>query len=142
MIKKTIITLTCLLFVSGCESMDSTEKGVAVGTVTGAGIGGIIGHQNGHGGNGALIGGAAGALAGGLLGHRMDQRQKEINPEHITIRDIAKMGDEGVPSSAIIDEIKRTKSIYNLDTETINYLREHKISDKVIDYMMATNQHS
>lgn len=123
---------------AGCASMDKTEKGAVIGSVAGAGVGGIIGHQQGHGWEGAAIGGATGALAGGLIGHQMDKHQQEVNPDHLSLIKIAEMGDQGIPSGVILDEIKRTHSVYKLDAEAISYLKSHGIEDNVIDYMLTT----
>ena len=138
----TTLMMGCALIVMGCESMNNTEKGAGIGALTGAGIGGIVGHQGGHGWEGALIGGAAGAVAGGLFGNQMDQHQQQINAQHITIVQVAQMGKEGVPSNAIIDELRRTRSVYNLDSETIAYLKNNGIKDDVIDYMISTASRS
>ena len=63
----------------GCTT---TQKGAAVGTVAGAGIGGIIGHQKGKGGEGAAIGGAVGALGGALIGDKMKKKFCPVGGEH------------------------------------------------------------
>lgn len=128
-----------ILVVTGCESMGSgTKTGATAGGLLGAAAGGIVGHQSGHGWEGALIGGAAGALTGGVIGNASDQRQLELNAQHIPIQKIAEMGKEGVPGDVIISEIQRTKSKYELTAEIINYLKTNNVPDKVIDYMLTT----
>lgn len=67
----TVILSVILFAMLGCST---TQKGAAVGTVAGAGLGAIIGHQSGHGGEGALIGGLGGAAAGALIGEKMDAK--------------------------------------------------------------------
>ena len=57
--------------VLGCTT---TEQGAAVGGLGGATLGGIIGHQSGHGVAGAAIGGAAGTVGGMLVGEHMDKK--------------------------------------------------------------------
>ncbi len=59
------------IVLSGCTT---TQKAAGLGTVAGAGLGAIIGHQSKHTGEGALIGGLAGAAAGALLGEQMDKK--------------------------------------------------------------------
>lgn len=59
------------LLVLGCTT---TQKGAAVGGVGGAALGGIIGHQSGHGVEGALIGGGVGAVTGALVGEKMETK--------------------------------------------------------------------
>ena len=138
---KGMMVLVLAASVAGCESMGgNTKKGAGLGALAGAAAGGIIGHQGGHGWEGALIGGASGALLGGAVGNETDKRQLELNKEHITIIQIAELGQKGVPEDVIISEIDRTHSEYALTSETITYLKDNKISDKVINRMMAATR--
>ncbi len=141
-----LILLTAVTLVSaGCESMEpKTKTGTVVGGLIGATAGGIIGHQSGHGLEGAGIGAAVGALSGALLGSAMDQKDKEamaVNPNHITLTKIAEMASQGTPDAVITSEIDRTHSVYNLNSEIITYLKQNKVSDRVIDYMLSTSKH-
>lgn len=130
-------------FLIGCESMGpKTQTGAVAGGALGAVAGGVIGHQSGRGVEGAAIGAAVGALGGGLLGNAWDKEDKkaqETNPNYITIAGIVDMAAKGMPGDVIIEEIKRTKSVYHLTSETINYMKQNKVSDKVIDYMLTTS---
>ena len=67
------ITMLILIPVAiiGCTT---TQKGAAIGGLGGAALGGIIGHQSGHGVEGALIGAGAGAVGGALVGEQMDKK--------------------------------------------------------------------
>jgi len=56
---------------SGCTT---TQKGAAVGGVSGATIGGIIGHQSGDGVTGAAIGGVIGTVGGLVVGEKMAKK--------------------------------------------------------------------
>ena len=60
-----------LFVVMGCTT---TQKGAAVGGVSGATIGGIIGHQTGDGVKGAAIGGAIGTVGGMIVGEKMEKK--------------------------------------------------------------------
>ncbi len=138
---KGMMVLVLAASVAGCENMGgNTKKGAGLGALAGAAAGGIIGHQGGHGWEGALIGGASGAVLGGVIGNESDKRQQELNKEHITIIEIAEMGQKGIPDEVIISEIDRTHSEYTLTSETITYLKDNKISDKVINRMMTTTR--
>jgi len=138
---KGMMVLVLAASVAGCENMGgNTKKGAGLGALAGAAAGGIIGHQGGHGWEGALIGGASGAVLGGAIGNESDKRQQELNKEHITIIEIAEMGQKGIPDEVIISEIDRTHSEYTLTSETIAYLKDNKISDKVINRMMAATK--
>lgn len=134
--------LAAILILAGCESMGPKAKtGAVAGGLLGATAGGIIGHQSGSGLEGAAIGAAVGAISGGLIGSAMDDSDKKAltaNPEHITLVKIAEMGKQSVPDSVIISEIQRTHSVYHLNSEIITYLRNNKVSDRVIDYMLST----
>ena len=69
--KSWIMCLAVVLFCIGCTT---TQKAATVGGLGGATIGGIIGHQSGHGGTGAAIGGAVGALGGVVVGEKMQKK--------------------------------------------------------------------
>jgi uncharacterized protein YcfJ len=130
------------LVMAGCESMGpKTKTGAVAGGLIGATAGGIIGHQSGHGLEGAGIGAVVGVLSGGLIGNAIDQKDKEavaVNPNHIPLTKIAEMASQGTPDAVIISEIDRTHSVYNLNSEIITYLKQNKVSDRVIDYMLST----
>ncbi|MCB9747495.1 MAG: glycine zipper 2TM domain-containing protein [Candidatus Omnitrophica bacterium] len=138
--KQFIILIVLFLTLAGCETLDdNTKKGAGIGALTGAALGGIIGHQDGHGWEGALIGGAAGAVGGGLIGRQMEKKQMVENPSYIPLTKIAELAKSGVPSDVIIDEIKQSRSVYSLTAEMIEYLKENDVQDKVIDYMLETD---
>ncbi len=65
----------------GCST---TQKGAAVGGGAGAVLGGIIGHQSGHGTEGALIGAGLGAASGALVGEQMDTKFCPVCGKHYT----------------------------------------------------------
>jgi outer membrane protein OmpA-like peptidoglycan-associated protein len=69
------------LIVSGCKSMNNTQKGTAIGAGAGAGVGAaagsVIGGKNGT-AIGAIIGAAVGGTGGYLIGRNMDKQAKEI----------------------------------------------------------------
>ena len=138
----TVLLMVTLLALFGCESMGpKSEKGAVVGGLVGAVAGGIIGNQVGNPFIGAGIGAATGAVAGGLLGDAWDKQDKAataVNPNHLALTKIAEMTDRGTPDAVIISEIQRTQSVYQLNSEIITYLKQHKASDKLVDYMMST----
>lgn len=160
-----IIALAAL--VAGCSSTGQpshTAKGAATGGLLGGLAGGVIGHQSGETGAGAAIGAGVGAVAGGLMGNRADRRAEEITPNSTTVAtgdpaparatavpptpaitpialsEIVNYTKQGRTSTEIIDEIQRTRSVYRLNTEDINYLKSNNVSDQVIDYMLATGR--
>ena len=75
---KAIAVIALSLFFFGCsEPLTTREKGAAIGTVGGAGLGAIIGSATGNAGAGAGIGAAVGLLGGALIGDQMQSRQKQ-----------------------------------------------------------------
>ena len=61
----------------GCsEPLTTREKGAAIGTFGGAGLGAIIGSATGHAGAGAGIGAALGLIGGALIGDQVQARDK------------------------------------------------------------------
>ncbi len=64
---------------SACASMNSKERGAAVGAGAGAAIGAVIGNNTGSTARGAIIGAVVGGAAGAVIGHQMDQQAKEID---------------------------------------------------------------
>ena len=140
-IVKGIMVLSLVVFAAGCESTgENTKKGAGLGALMGAAAGGIIGHQGGHGWEGALIGGASGAVLGGVVGNNADQNARYVNENQLTVVQIVDMAAKGVPDDAVIAEIDRTHSVYGLTSETISYLKNNKVSDKVVDYMLAVKK--
>ena len=151
-------------FSGGCESKAGT--GAIVGGAGGAGLGAIIGHQSGHGGEGALIGGAVGAIGGGLVGHGMDESDKRKAAEQqrydsyqdreyasrggasssesrysgarVTKEEVVAWHKRGVDDAVIIDRIERSGTVFRLTESDEDYLVDQGLSDDVIDAMLAT----
>lgn len=74
-----IMMLGAVLILSGCASMNKTQKGAVVGTATGAAMGAVIGETaGGNAAMGAIIGAAVGGAAGAIIGHEMDKQAEEI----------------------------------------------------------------
>ena len=77
----TLVTGTLLL--TGCatddfgnkRAMTETEKGLAIGALTGAAAGALIANKS---GKGAALGAAGGALVGGLIGNYMEQQRRDF----------------------------------------------------------------
>ncbi len=69
--KKTLIVMLFAAVLAGCTT---TQKVAAIGGLSGAALGGIIGHQSGRGGTGAAIGAAAGTVGGMIVGEKMEKK--------------------------------------------------------------------
>lgn len=139
----TLLTLTLAgLLMAGCESKAGT--GAITGGALGLGVGALAG-----GGTGAAIGAAGGAIIGGVIGASLDaneqRRLKEESSQtyhrvdqgqRLSINDIIHLSNADIPDDKIIDLIKKTKSQYNLNSYQIEKLRDAKVSETVINYMM------
>jgi outer membrane protein OmpA-like peptidoglycan-associated protein len=73
-----IMILCTILILSGCASMNKTQKGAVVGTAGGGAMGAVIGRASGNTALGASIGAAVGGTAGAIIGHQMDKQAEEI----------------------------------------------------------------
>jgi len=123
------------------------KTGTLVGAVSGAGLGGIIGHQSGHGAEGAAIGGAVGALAGGLIGNQMDKGAQQTQSASyvatasasrgMTLQEVVDLTERGVHEDVIIDRIRLANTAVNLTDANIAYLRDNGVSEKVIDELRS-----
>jgi len=130
------------VLVVGCQSLgQKTKAGAVIGTISGAGIGGIIGHQSGHAAEGAAIGAAVGALTGAVIGKQMDRNKQaedvaksanSAQADKLTLQQIVELTKEGISDEVIIDRIRLTNSKFELTDSVISYLRENKVSERVI----------
>lgn len=75
-------TIVKVLFVamilSGCKSMNKTQKGAVIGAAGGGAVGGVIGRASGNTALGAIIGATVGGVTGAVIGRKMDKQAKEI----------------------------------------------------------------
>ena len=73
--------LTNLSILPGCQSLNNTQKGGAIGAGAGGAIGGVIGNQSGNTAVGAIIGATVGGAAGAVIGRQMDKQAEELEEE-------------------------------------------------------------
>ena len=88
--KNFIIVLTAIMIlVTGCKTMNKTQKGATAGAAGGALIGAAV-----SGGSiwGILIGAAVGGTAGGLIGKKMDKQAKELQ-QAIPTAEVQRVGE-------------------------------------------------
>lgn len=132
---------------AGCQTAKTrTTEGAVIGGLVGATAGGIIGHQSRHGAEGAGIGAAVGALTGAIVGSRIEKPnqttqsttlQESVNPNQMSIQQIADLANQGVDENVIIDKIRLTNSRFNLNADDMNYLKQQGVSQNVIDIMQG-----
>ena len=145
-----------LIFASGCATMDNTQAGAVQGGVLGAFTGAVVGALATRNPFGALIGagagGAIGAGTGALVGNSVDQRQQAqaqaftdanerarqaaLNPP-FSVADVGRVAREGWTDMMIRNQIITTGSTYLLSQEQINWLRDQRVSNYIIEFMQA-----
>ncbi len=76
--KNLMLVLSAALMLSGCASMNKTQKGAVVGTAAGGTMGAVIGRASGNTALGAIIGAAVGGATGAVIGRHMDKQAEEI----------------------------------------------------------------
>jgi len=81
MAKDFSIMLILVFALVGCTT---TQKAATTGGLTGATLGGIIGHQSGDGVKGAAIGGAIGTVGGVLVGEHIQKKFCPVGGETYT----------------------------------------------------------
>jgi outer membrane protein OmpA-like peptidoglycan-associated protein len=72
------VAMAVTVLASGCNSLNKTQKGAAIGAGAGGVVGALIGKSAGNTALGAIIGGAVGGTAGALIGRKMDKQAAEI----------------------------------------------------------------
>jgi outer membrane lipoprotein SlyB len=144
-----LVPLICL---NGCQSLSNTDKGALAGGGIGAGTGALIGSATHHTGAGALIGGAVGALAGGLTGAAIDDSEQKQDAKlaaatappargPMLVQDVAQMARDHISDEVIVNQIRTSRTIFNLSVDDINYLKQNGVSDPVIAEMQNTVYH-
>src|SRR5438045_2899100 len=145
------------------------EQGTAIGGVGGAVTGAALGGEH-HRLLGALLGGAAGAGGGYLIGansDRISHRDSAAPPEamqraqtapatpeqarsaptadlngdgFVTMDEVVAMRQAGLPEQTIVERLRATGQVFELNPDQQRYLRERGISDRVISEMMEVNR--
>ena len=77
---------------TGCTSLNQTERGAVIGAAGGAAVGAVIGRQIGSTARGAVIGAALGGAAGAVIGRQMDQQAEELT-ENIPGASVQRVGE-------------------------------------------------
>jgi outer membrane protein OmpA-like peptidoglycan-associated protein len=95
--RKVTVALAALTVVgtsglTGCASMNNTEKGAAAGAGVGGAIGAVIGRQTGGTARGAIIGAVVGGAAGAVIGRRMDQQARDIE-QSVPAAEVERVGE-------------------------------------------------
>jgi outer membrane lipoprotein SlyB len=137
---------------SGCASMNNTEKGALGGAAVGTGLGAAVGAATGHTGAGAIIGGLAGTATGALVGNDIDKterRNKDVaqavaladaqaQAQRMGIADVIGMAQGGHSDTVIINQLRTTRSTFQLAPSDLDMLKNAGVSQRVIAEMQAS----
>ncbi|MDR1435124.1 MAG: hypothetical protein LBI77_01830 [Puniceicoccales bacterium] len=118
-----------LLLCAGCDSMESSLGGAALGTAAGAGTGYALGGKG-----GAIIGGILGGMGGGAIGHsagRSNEQKEAYAAENARLRAQANgnYGHERGQGSRRDDEVRelqRSVELKRLKNEQLEQELERK----------------
>jgi len=154
-------------FASTSYGQNQTRDGALLGGVTGALIGGVVGHQNKETTEGALIGGAVGAIAGGVFGNKRDQvyrqQQQYYQPqpsyttyhEHrtyvqappqqrivvarrpVTTAEVINMTRSGVSDAVIVAHIQSNGVALQPDVNDVILMNQEGVSDYVVNALQS-----
>jgi outer membrane lipoprotein SlyB len=137
---------------SGCSTLNNTEKGAIGGAAVGTGLGAAVGAATGHTGAGAVIGGLAGTATGALVGNDIDKterRNKDIaqaaaladaqsQAQRLGIADVIGLAQAGHNDTVIINQIRSTRSTFQLSVADLDMLKNAGVSPRVIAEMQAS----
>src|SRR5688500_85273 len=137
---------------TGCSSMNNTERGALGGGVFGGALGTAVGAATGRPLAGAAIGAAAGTATGALIGNGVDKEEKrdrEIAQAHaladaqaqaqrVGIADVIGLSQAGQSDTVIINQIRNTRSTFQLTASDLDMLKNAGVSQRVIAEMQAS----
>jgi len=136
------------LLLSGCSSMNNTEKGALAGAGVGGVAGGLIGKAAGNTGAGVAIGAVTGTLVGAAVGDAKDQSERKQAVQQavaarggpLTLEQIRDMSQRGLSDAVIIEQIRSTGTVIYLAPEHIAWLKDMHVSDAVIYELQMSSQ--
>ena len=148
------ILLAGLIFAAGsggCSTMNNAEKGVGIGGLVGAGLGTAVGAATGNPKTGAVVGGLVGAGVGGAVGNdidRQDQERREVRQANVAIAqaqagprmgmmDVVGMVQAGHDPQVIVNQIRATRSTFQLSAADLDYLKTYNVPPAVIIEMQT-----
>jgi hypothetical protein len=144
--KKTILLAGLLLLTSGCSTMNNTQAGALGGSIFGGVLGTMVGIATGHPLAGAAIGAGSGGLIGGAIGNQEDREELRqaratahaVQHPPLSLEDIVRMSQNPqISDEVIIQQINVTGSVYQLSTGDIEFLKQNRVSDRVLLYMQS-----
>lgn len=136
---------------SGCAGMNNTERGAVGGGVFGTAAGAAIGAATGRPLLGAAIGAAGGTATGALIGNSVDKEERrdrdvsqaaaladaQSQAQRLGITDVIELAKAGHGDQVIINQIRATRSTFQLSSADLNLLKTNGVSDRVMAEMQA-----
>lgn len=137
------------LTAAGCQSMSHTDRGAALGALTGAVAGGAIGKHNGNTAAGAVLGGAVGALAGSTIGSSVDaeiarnqalieQRVGRQMHGAVSVQDVMTLSQAGLSDEVIVTHIRTNGVAQRPSPQDLIDLSQSGVSQSVIQALQTT----
>ena len=169
-LSKLFVITPFVFALAACESMPGSrnQQGAVIGGAAGAATGAAIAKENRL--LGALIGGALGAGGGYVIAAKTDKisendqesartatRKSRENPAtaedarqaitadlnldgFVTLDEVAAMKDAGFSDEKMIERLKGTDQVFELNAEQEKYLRDRGVSQNVVNQMAHINQ--
>lgn len=78
MLRNSTVVVAMAALLSGCSSLNQTQRGAAIGAGAGGAVGAAVGAATGSTARGAIIGAAVGGVAGAVIGSQMDKQREEL----------------------------------------------------------------
>lgn len=140
-----VVIITFITLLSGCQSIPQEHKGAATGAGVGAATGAVAGAVIGKSTKGAVIGALLGALVGGAIGHyAYDKKRtreetartynyKESHGKILTIEEASSSPQTAHPGDVV--EMKMTYAVLNPSAEaktSITEIREVTYSGELV----------
>lgn len=141
---------------TGCSTMNNTERGAVGGGVVGTALGTAVGAATGRPLLGAAIGAGAGTATGALLGNEADkqerrdkdtaqavqlanaQAQAQAQAQRIGVADVISLSRAQQSDQVIINQIRTTRSTFQLTVSDLEMLKNNGVSQAVIAEMQAS----
>jgi hypothetical protein len=121
-----------------------TERGAALGGLTGAVVGAAIGENNGDAVPGAIIGGALGLITGAAIGDSVDQdiararayeQQRFYQSRAVSVADVVNMSHNRLGDAVIINHIRQNGVRRRLEVGDVIAMHRQGVSEPVISAM-------
>jgi outer membrane protein OmpA-like peptidoglycan-associated protein len=78
MLQSSTAILALVATMSGCSSLNQTQRGAVIGAAAGGAVGAAVGKATGSTARGAIIGAAVGGAAGAVIAAQMDKQKDEL----------------------------------------------------------------